>query len=684
MQFLTPLFWIAGLALTVPILIHLVQRQTRNRIPFASLMFIPRRTVRQLRRRKVERWFLLLLRCLGLLLLIGAFSRPVLKGGWFDRFSSLSPRSTVILLDNSMSMSREEVWPRALRAARDRIASMGEPDEALLVLFSDSGKVLSQWTENSRELLQILNTSVVPSFSATSYLEALKLAVQQFKGDRYASREIYLITDLQRSGLGPTQGWKAPAEIQVDIEDVGHTDANLFVEEARLSRNVFSKRYPYPVLILLATDPPAPSQGEVQLFIEGQIVAREHFNLGEEGKGQVTLQPFELNEGITRGKLVVVPFDSLIEDNTYHFVLERKEPFLVQVLSSRSSRSLHLQTALSTGENHPFRVELVQPPLTSLDASRVRVLILNDLRNPPATGVVLPFLEAGGGLIVAAGSQTQENSYAHRWESILPAKLTSKHFVRSRTKSFTAITQASWEHPIFSTFKDIQRSAVSASQFFGYWEVEPSNQAAVVARFDDGAPALLEQEIGTGRVLLFTSSLDASWSDFPVRSSYLPFWEEAVRYASGFQSSPSAFRIGQAVDVAQTTEPGTSSTWNVIDPTGKRVVGLDGARPESLRLKFPGHYEIRDNKRTDWIAVNTMPAESLLNRVPVEDFRALFIPGESTLEGATADTRATVRERQQAIWWILLLAAALVFLFEAWVANWRMVEPERGISVEPR
>ena len=684
MQFLTPLFWIAGLVLTVPILVHLVQRQTRNRIPFASLMFIPRRTVRQLRRRKVERWFLLLLRCLGLLLLIGAFSRPVLKGGWFDRFSSFSPRSTVILLDNSMSMSREEVWPRALRAARDRIASMGDPDEALLVLFSDSGEVLSQWTENSRELLQILNTSVLPSFSATSYLEALKLAVQQFKGDRYPRREIYLITDLQRSGLGPTQGWKTPAQIQVDIEDVGHTDANLFVEEARLSHNVFSKRYPYPVLILLATDPPAPSQGEVQLFIEGQIVSRAHFNLGEEGRGQITLKPFELNEGITRGKLVVVPSDSLIEDNTYHFVVERKEPFLVQVLSSRSSRSLHLQTALSTGENHPFRVELVQPPLTSLDASRVRVLILNDLRHPPATGVVLPFLEAGGGLIVAAGSQTQENSYVHRWESILPAKLTSKHFVRSRTKSFTAITQASWEHPIFSTFKDIQRSAVSASQFFGYWDVEPSKQAAVVARFDDGAPALLEQEVGTGRVLLFTSSLDASWSDFPVRSSYLPFWEEAVRYAAGFQSSPSAFRIGQAVDVAQATEPGTSGTWNVIDPTGKRLVGLDGARPESLRLKFPGHYEIRDNKRTDWIAVNTTPAESLLNRVPVEDFRALFIPGESTLEGATADTGATVRERQQAIWWILLLAAALVFLFEAWVANWRMVEPERGIFVEPR
>ena len=684
MHFLTPLFWIAGLALTIPVLVHLVQRQTRNRIPFASLMFVPRRTVRQLRRRKVERWFLLLLRCLGLLLLIGAFSRPVLRAGWFDRFSSFSPTSTVILLDNSMSMSREGVWARAVQAARDRIDSMGEPDEALLMLFSDSGEVLSQWTENPAELLQILNTSAQPSFSETSYLEGLKLAAQQFKGDRYPAREIYLITDLQRSGLGPTQGWKVLPEIQVDIEDVGQTDANLFIEESRLSHHVFSKRYPYPVLIQLATDPPSPSQGEVQLFVEGQIVAREHFSLGEEGRGQVTLPPFDLSKGITRGKVVVNPADGLAADNTYHFVVERKEPSLVQVLSNRDSKSLHLQTALSTGENDPFRVELVQPPLTSLDASRVRVLILNDLRKPPATGVVLPFLKAGGGLIVAAASQTQENSYAGRWEPFLPAKLTSKHFVRSREKSFAAITQASWEHPIFWSFKDAQRSSVSASQFFGYWNVAPSGQSDVIARFDDGAPALLEQNVAEGRVLLFTSSLDSSWSDFPVRSSYLPFWEEAVHYASGFQSSPSAYRVGQAVDVVQRRETGTSGAWNVIDPTGKRVMGLDGTQPESLRLKFPGHYEIHDNKRTDWIAVNTIPSESLLNRVPVDDFRALFIPGESALEGTTDELGATVRERQQAIWWILLLAAALVFLIEAWVANWKKGEPQRGISVEAR
>ena len=675
MQFLTPLFWIATVALSVPVLVHLVQRHARNRTPFASLMFIPRRAVNQLRRRKVERWFLLLLRCLGLLLLIAAFSRPVLRAGWFDRLSPLSPKSVVILLDNSMSMGRREVRVRAVQAAHDRIDSLNKSDEGLLMLFSDSGEVLAPWSEKPQELRRVLEVSAAPSFSATSYLEALKLAVEQFTSDRYPDREIYLITDLQRSGLGDTQGWKVPPDIRVDIEDVGQPDGNLFVEEVRLTREVFSKSYPYPVLVQLATDPPAASSGDVQLFIEGQIVSRQPFTLGENGRGQVNLAPFELKEGTTKGKLVVAPSDGLPADNTYHFVLEKTDASPVWIVSPRSARSFHLRTALTTGENQPFRVELIKPPLTQLETSGVQVLILNDLEDPPPPRLLLPFLKAGGGLIVATASQTRERSYLRGWESILPGTPASRRFVRSRARSFAAVTRASWEHPIFSDFKDVQRSSVSATRFFGYWEIEPSDESSVVAYFDDGSPALLERPVGEGRVLLFPSSLDSSWSDFPVRPSYLPFWEQTVRYAAGFHASPAAFRVDQSVDVAEVREAGTSGTWNVIDPRGKRVLGLEVASPESLRLELPGHYEIRDNKRTDWVAVNTTPSESLLDPVALDDFRALFIPGESTLEGAADDARGMVRERQQAIWWILLVAAAMVFALEAWASNWKISQP---------
>ena len=44
-----------------------------------------------------------------------------------------------------------------------------------------------------------------------------------------------------------------------------------------------------------------------------------------------------------------------------------------------------------------------------------------------------------------------------------------------------------------------------------------------LARFDDGAPALVERRVGNGRVLMWTSTLDLQWNDLPLKSVFLPF-----------------------------------------------------------------------------------------------------------------------------------------------------------------
>ena len=164
--------------------------------------------------------------------------------------------------------------------------------------------------------------------------------------------------------------------------------------------------------------------------------------------------------------------------------------------------------------------------------------------------------------------------------SILPAKLTSKHFVRSREKSFTAITQASWEHPIFSTFKDIQRSAVSASQFFGYWDVQPSEPGGCSGPVRRRSPG-------------------SSRAGRPAPDGYSCSLLRSMRVGRTFRFDLRIFRSGRRRFVLclrlsnpplpltasdrlwtwlRATEPGTSGAWNVIDPTGKRRCGA-GWRP---------------------------------------------------------------------------------------------------------
>jgi hypothetical protein len=52
----------------------------------------------------------------------------------------------------------------------------------------------------------------------------------------------------------------------------------------------------------------------------------------------------------------------------------------------------------------------------------------------------------------------------------------------------------------------------------------------VLARFAVGGDALVEQPVGSGRLLLFASDLDNRWNRFPLNPAFAPWLIETVRY----------------------------------------------------------------------------------------------------------------------------------------------------------
>ena len=177
--------------------------------------------------------------------------------------------------------------------------------------------------------------------------------------------------------------------------------------------------------------------------------------------------------------------------------------------------------------------------------------------------------------------------------------------------------------------------------------------------------------------MLFASSLDAIWTDFPLRSAYVPFWYRSVQYAARWQSVPAALRINQVVPVEETAEESTvasSGTWNLIDPQGRRVISLDQEPPGFVPLEQPGHYEIRSQKRSNWVAVNCPVEESRLERVSLQEFQAAFVPLESRLQEASLEGSIKDQDRQQSLWWLLLLLALAVFMVESAVSNRRVTQ----------
>src|SRR5712671_2353215 len=123
MSFLSPWFLLGGLAVGIPIWLHLVRREQPIVLPFSSLMFFRRMPVKSVSRRRLKYLLLLATRVLVVLLIALAFARPYFPFARRAFTSKTGEKHLVILLDTSMSMRYADRWQRALAAARDAIAS---------------------------------------------------------------------------------------------------------------------------------------------------------------------------------------------------------------------------------------------------------------------------------------------------------------------------------------------------------------------------------------------------------------------------------------------------------------------------------------------------------------------------------------------------------------------------------
>jgi hypothetical protein len=332
--------------------------------------------------------------------------------------------------------------------------------------------------------------------------------------------------------------------------------------------------------------------------------------------------------------------------------------------------SVYLRSALKAGRNLPFETEFAEPgTLGELDPQLAPLLILDDLERPPRADLLNRYLAAGGGLIVAPGKRVEAQAYNRT--GIFPARLGEPRFLRSRGRSFTSITQVDWSHPALAVFQDLQRTALASVRFFGHWRLEPREDSRVLGRFDEGDPALVEGQAAAGRVLVLAYPLDRVWSDFPLRPAFLPFWQSLVRHMAGYRQPESAFRVGRSLAFGENPpQDGQADApqWNVLDPKGRRVVDLDQPASTAVNLQFPGHYEIRKDKKTDWVAVNPDPSESDIQPLPatrlLEQFQAGVEPAGGVLAGNVA-----ADEAREPLWWLFLLAAAMVLAAESVVAG---------------
>ena len=683
MGLLAPLFLLGLATIAVPIVIHMIQRERKEDVEFPSLMFVRKIPFHSFRRQRIRHWFLLLLRCAALILLLLAFTRPFFRAAALAAVTE-GAREVVVLLDRSYSMSYGDRWEEAQDAALDVIGDLASDDRATLILF-DSGAEASSRSTLDRASLSGLVTDAEVGSGVTRFGPALKLAEGIFEGSDLPRLEAVLISDFQRAGVESATGVRFPRGTVMTPLRVGGDGAdadNVSVAGVLFEREYFSGRERIQVAARLTNRGPMPvSNLEVTLEMEGRGVETLAADLPESGSTTIDFAPVTLGDTSTYGA-VRIEADDLPADDAFYFVVSPGQVVTVLVVGSgRASdeANLFLTRALGIGSEPAFDVRATTiDSFTAADLAGRQVVVLNDARPPAgaAAAALAAFVEAGGGLLVVSG---ERSAWPQSGPDLLPGRVGPPLDRSGRGGSLGFVD---YSHPVFEVFSAPRSGDVTSPRFFRYRPVEPDPSAAVVARFDDGNPALMERRVGSGAVLLWASTIDTFWNDFAKKPVYLPFVHRLIEHLADYSPPTPWFSAGQVLNLAEQDvalgEGGADDAeYIVMSPTGARLPVDVGGRTGFIDLREQGLYEVHDanapNARPRSLAVNVDLAESDLTGVDPEELASMVTGRAGAGRDAAAGPERVIAsedlERQQSVWWYLLVAASLLFVSETIVSN---------------
>jgi Aerotolerance regulator N-terminal/von Willebrand factor type A domain len=679
-SFLTPAFLIGVSALTIPVLIHLIQRERKRVVEFPSLMFLRRIPYQSVRRRSIRHWLLLCLRAAALLLIVAAFARPFFPQGALAARAGGGTRELVVLLDESASMGYGDRWERARAAAHRAIDSLSGEDRATLVLFSRNAEENVRATSDRVRLNQAVDAAKVTSRS-TRYGPALKLAQSILTASGQRQKEVIVVSDFQKTGWTGSEEVHLPeGTVLTPVSVADQSTANVSIPSVTFARTSFSGQERLTVTAGVVNHGSSAVNGvATTLEIDGHQIESKPVSVAANSSGSVSFAAFTLADAYVRGT-VRAGMDPMPQDNVFNFVLTPGRPVSILVVSpkeatgNRDDPGLYLSKALSIGTTPAFQVDVTSAVRMSPAMLEKRaVVVLNDTPFPPALagGALRKYVEQGGGVLVVLG---EHSTWPSNDAALLPGTLTG---TVDREGHGGALGFLDYSHPVFEVFKAPHGGGFSSAHVLRYRALTATPASRVLARFDDGAVAATEQKIGLGRIVAWNTSMDDSWSDLPTKPVFLPLVHQMMRYLGRYEEAPAWRTVGQVLDLTSgSILVGSRRDRVALTPAGKRVTLAAGSGPEFLELDEQGFYELRSTgsaeTRPPAVAVNIDPAESDLSVMDQGEFIAA-VTGRAgpQVAASTAQDPETPQEleRRQALWWYLLLGGILLLATETMLSN---------------
>ena len=669
MVFLTPLFLIGLLAALIPVAIHLIRREKPPKVMFSTIRFLKKTSKKLVLFQHLQQIALLLLRAAVIVLLVLAFARPLFNQS-VARLLDADPQSAVILLDLSMSMRWQDNFDQAKVEALAVVDRLSGGDELGLIAFSGAAEVVRELDTENGQLRELIESFDEPGFGSTRYYPNLRLADQMLEDSRYENRAIYLISDFQEVGLqGADESWKLAPGVALYLIDVGSADSeNLVLTDVRSPEQLLEDSAQQQILARVrSTGTQYLGSGEVSLSLNGQMVDRRPVDLTDRSEQVVTFAVDFEAEGDYVGEIRIAG-DDFADDNAYYFTVDVLPKINVLLVNGEASDNWFddeghwFGLAVSSTDSSPFSLQTIDPAELSAAAMRqsdvVALLNVGELTSSQAAALG-EYVVNGGSLLIAPGDRVDERAFNQQLGEISPARLEQVGLLGR--DDYLVIADYDRRHPILRPL-----GSDWSARFQGHWRLTPSEDAKVLMQFDNTEAALVEKDVGEGKVLLFASSLDLEWNNLALQGLFLPFVHETLRHLVRSEAGQSAYEIGDSINLARFV---SDADVAVQDANG-RSVSLEANNLQ--RATSPGLFTATSGAVSRRYAVNILPEESNFTRVATSTlYDAVVNPDTSPLQSREAQTAQLIEELEnpQRLWWWILTLVMVLLLVEVLVAN---------------
>jgi hypothetical protein len=514
-NFLYPLFTLAGLAVLIPILIHLFNFRRYKKVFFPDIRFLKELQEQTRKHSQLKHLLILASRILAVLSLVFAFAQPFLTK---DRDQvTQGPKAVSIYLDNSFSMGIEQnslsLLDLAKGKAKDIIQGLGSNDRIQL-LSNDFAYNENRFLSKDEALRQLSTIQVSPrNRSAQTILEKQKQLLQTEPGLK--KQQVY-ISDFQKNSF-PT-GLESTDSIKKFFVPVkASAIQNVSIDTAYFETPSILLNETNPLVVQLKNHSDEEVSTSISVMVNRQLksVANTTLKAGE-SKAE-TISFTTSTAGNQQIQLFINDYPVSFDD-TFYVAGKVSSNYAVLVINQASANAF-LSSVFRPGTQ--FRVDNSQVASVNIaNLKNYSLIILNGTNqmSPALIEALSDFVLNGGSMLVFAPQGNDAGDL-----NDLLGKTAGCNYLQTDTAKLS-VTSYNKSHDVFRDIFSKTPENIDLPVVYKRFIISSSalSSEQKLFSFSNSDAFLSSYKTGNGKLYVCASSAEMSASTFPKSYWFLP------------------------------------------------------------------------------------------------------------------------------------------------------------------